>query len=67
MGAALMRSEIALVVDLAADIASDNLPHAAFSLALQRVRQTEEPGMRILLRYFGVGCSSLKQFRQLPR
>ena len=29
-----MRSEIALVVDLAADIAPDDLSHAAFSLPL---------------------------------
>lgn len=32
MGAALVRSEIALVVDLAADIAPDNLSHTSFSL-----------------------------------
>lgn len=38
-----MRSDIALIVDLPADIAPDDLPHATFSFRFPRVGPTEEP------------------------
>lgn len=50
-----MRSDIALIVDLAADIAPDDLSHATFSFHFRPVRQTGETNAVPLVALFVVG------------